>query len=75
MVSYINRENLWSESLTKDVLIIYAEGLARNKFDKRIYYTVRHYTKDTCYVLNKSAGAEGEPNNTNKLFFLSSTFD
>ena len=74
MGSYIKREDLWSESLTKDNLTVYAEGLACNNFDKKKFYNSRRYEKDTLYAPQKSAGEIGEPNSTNQLFFLSSTF-
>ena len=56
-------------SLTKYVLIVYAEGLACNNFDKKTIYNVMGYDKDTCYVLKKSADEKGKPNSTNRLFF------
>ena len=46
MGSYINKDNFWSESLTKHVLTVYAEGLTCNSFDKREFYNVMHYAKD-----------------------------
>ena len=60
---------MWSDSLTKDFLTIYAEGLAYNNFDKRTFYNVRRYTKDTCFVFKKSAGEVGALNSTNQLIF------
>ena len=60
---------LSSESLTKDVLIVYAEGLACQNLDKKKMYDVRRHDKDSCCVLKKSAGEEGEPTSTNQPFF------
>ena len=70
MASLINTENLWSDLLIKDVLTVYAEGLACNNFDTNTIYNVRHHDTCTWYVLKKSAGEEGEPNSTNQLFFI-----
>ena len=47
MAFLINTENLWADSLTKDVLTVYAEGLASNYFDKKTIYTVRRHAKYT----------------------------
>ena len=46
MGSYINRENLRSDSLTKDVLIVYAEGLACNTIDNFLNND-RRYAQNT----------------------------
>ena len=69
MGSYINRENLWSDSLTKDILTVYAEGLACYRFDKRKCYNVRRHAKATWYFLLKSIGEVGEPSSTHQLIF------
>ena len=45
--SYINRENLWLDALTKDILTVYDEGLACNNFDKNKLPNIRRYAKDT----------------------------
>ena len=59
-VSLINTDNLWSDSLTKDVLKAYAEGLVCNNFDKKTIYNVRRHDEYAWYVLNKAAGDESE---------------
>ena len=69
MPSLINTENLWSESLIKDVLTVYAESLACNNFDKKTIYNVRRHGKYTRYVLKKVAGEESELTSINQLFF------
>ena len=69
MASLINTENLWSDSLTNDVLIVYTEGLACNNFDKKTIYNVKRHKKYTWYVLKKSAAEECEPASTNQLSF------
>ena len=70
----INRENLWSDSLTKDNLTVYAEGLACNNFNKNIFYNLRRLAKDTWYVLKKQ-----QVRKVNKIVqincFVLSTFD
>ena len=55
--------------MTKDVLTVYTEGLACSNFDKKIIYNVRRHNRYAEYVLRKSAGEEGEPTSTKKLFF------
>ena len=70
MSSLINAENLWSESLTKDVLIVYAEGLTCNNFDKKTNYNIRRHDKYTWYVLKKLAGEESELISKNQLFLI-----
>ena len=66
MGSFIKRERFWSESMTKNVLTMYAGGLACNTLDKSKFYDVMRYAKD---ALKKSIGEVGEPNSTNKLLF------
>ena len=63
--SLINTENLWSESLTKEVLTVYAEGIACDNFDKKTVYNVRRHDKYTWYVLKKVAGQESELSSKN----------
>ena len=58
----IKKENLLSDSLTKDVLTVYAEGLACNNFDRKKFCNGRRHDKDTWYILKKSVGEEDEPN-------------
>ena len=45
MGSYINRENVWTDSLTKDFLTVYDEVLACNNFDKKNFHITRRYEK------------------------------
>ena len=61
MGSYINKDNLCSESLIKDVLTVYSEGLACNNVHKRKLYKARRYAKDKWCALKQSAGEIGEP--------------
>ena len=69
MASLINTDNLWSDSLTKDVLTDYAEGLACNNFDTKTIYNTRRHKKYTWYVLKKAAGEEGVQTSKNQQFF------
>ena len=69
VLSLINTYNLWSDSLTEDVLTVYAEDLVCNFFDKKTIYNVSCHKIYMLYVLKKSAGEEGEPTSTNQLFF------
>ena len=56
MANCLNNTNLWSNSLTKDVLTPYGEGLACAQFDQRIYYNVHRNDQHLWWVLNKKAG-------------------
>ena len=56
MATNINKENLWSKSLTKNVLTTYAEGLACKNFDQRVMYNVRRYSSYVWLVLKKESG-------------------
>ena len=56
MAANINKENLWSNSLTKNALTTYAEGLACKNFDQRIIYNVRRHSSNVWFVLKKEAG-------------------
>jgi hypothetical protein len=58
MSANIQRQVLWSDSLTKDYLTTYAEGLACVNFDNRLNYHVRRKDADTWYVLNKDIDGE-----------------
>ena len=49
----MNTANLWSDSLTKDILTKYAEGLACVRFDMRNLYDVRLYKKHHWFVMKK----------------------
>ena len=69
MAYLINKENLWSESLTKDILTVYDVGIVCNNFDKKEFYNVMRSATDTSYVLKKSVGEVGEPTSINQLFF------
>ena len=51
MALLIETGNLWSDSLTKDDLIFYVEGLVYNNFDKQKIYNVRRHDKYTWYGL------------------------
>ena len=50
----LNTINLWSQSLTKDYLTEYAEGLACANFDRRMYYLHRKISHNTWYVMHES---------------------
>ena len=52
----INETNLWSNSMTKDILTKYAEGIACHNFDVRHNYNVRRIARHTWYVLYKNIG-------------------
>ena len=62
MANYVNNTNLWSSSLTKDVLTPYGEGLACDQFDQRIYYNVHRNDQYLWWVLNKKAGCPSADN-------------
>ena len=68
--SLINTETLWSDSLTKDVLTVYAKCLVCTNFDKKTIYNVRHHNKYSWYVLKKVAGEESELSSKNQLFLI-----
>ena len=67
MASLINIENLWSDSLTKHVLTVYAEGLAYINVDKNLIYNLMRHNNYTWYILEKLADEEGELTSTNQL--------
>ena len=69
MLSLIDTDNLWSDSLTKDILTVYAEDLACKRFDKKTIYNVSCYNIYMLYVLKKSTGEEGEPTSKISCFF------
>ena len=52
----INETNLWSNSLTKETLTDYAEGIACNNFDTRHKYNVRQIDTYKWFVLAKNVG-------------------
>jgi hypothetical protein len=54
MGTNIHRNVLWSDSLTKEYLTSYAEGLACVNFDKRLHYNVRRQDDKSWYVMRKS---------------------
>ena len=56
MANCLNNTNLWSSSLTKDVLTPYGEGLACAQFDQQINYNVHRTDQYLWWVLNRSAG-------------------
>ena len=47
---------MWSNSLTKEILTDYAEGIACKNFDIRNKYNVRRIATDTWFVLSKNVG-------------------
>ena len=60
MAGKIDKDNLWSDYLTKNILTTYAEGLACKNFGKIELYNVRRYASDTWWVLKDVAG-KGSP--------------
>ena len=58
MATIINKDNLWSNSLTRNQLTTYAEGLACKNFDQRTLYNVRRYNLKMWLVLKKEAGTK-----------------
>ena len=53
MANNMNNNKLWSDSLTKNSLTTYAEGLACDNFDKRTIYNVWRNDVNTWWVLKK----------------------
>ena len=49
----ISTDNLWSNSLSKNKLTVYTEGLACNNFDQRRISNTRRYIYDVCFFLKK----------------------
>ena len=56
MAINMNKNKLWSDSLTKNALTAYAEGLACDNFDKRTLYNVWRNDANTWWVLKTAAG-------------------
>ena len=56
MGANIQRNVLWSDSLTKEYLTTYAEGLACVNFDNRLKFDVRRHDETSWYVLKKESG-------------------
>ena len=56
MANNMNKNKLWSDSLTKNSRSTYAEGLACNNFDKRTLYNIWRNDENTWWVLKKVAG-------------------
>ena len=56
MANNMNRNKLWSDSLTKNYLKTYVEGLAYDNFDKRMLYNIWRNDENTWWVLNKVQG-------------------
>ena len=52
----MNDTNLWSNSMTKDILTKYAEGIVCNNFDIRHNYYVRRIATNLWYVISKKIG-------------------
>ena len=53
MVNNMNKNKLWSDSLTKNTLTTYAEGLVCNNLDERTLYNVLRNDENIWWVLNK----------------------
>ena len=56
MVTNINKENLWSNVSTKNMLTTYAEGLSCKIFDQRVIYNVRRDSLYAWLVLRTGTG-------------------
>ena len=52
----MNKYKLWSDSLTKESLTIFAEGLACDIFERGKFYNIWRNDKKTWWVLKKCAG-------------------
>lgn len=52
----MNKNKLWSDSLTKDSLTTYAEGLACNNFERGKTYHIRRNDESSWWVLKNCAG-------------------
>ena len=56
MVNNMNKNKLWSNSLTKNYLTTYVEGLACDNFDKRTLYNIWSNDQNIWWVLKEPAG-------------------
>ena len=56
MATLMNKDNLWSNSLTNSKLTVYTEGQAFKNFDQMKLYNVRRYAEHMWFVLKKEAG-------------------
>ena len=56
MANNMNKKKLWSDSLTRDSLTTYAEGLACDNFDRGKTYHIRRIDQNSWYVLKHCAG-------------------
>lgn len=65
----MNETKLWTQSLTKDILTTYAEGLACATFDQHINYNVIRLANDKWYVMHKDVGKHRVFNSTEPLEF------
>ena len=65
----MNSTSLWSNSLTKDFLTEYAEGLACKNFDNRIFYESRRIDVNTWLVMSKKSMLRNEQNMQHGIVF------
>ena len=65
----LNRNSLWSDSQTRDLLTKYAEGLACVRFDTRDSYDVRYYREYKWLVMAKENTETHNPNEREPLKF------
>lgn len=56
MANNMNKNKLWSDSLTRDSLTTYAEGLACDNFERGKTYNIRRNDQYSWYVLKDCAG-------------------
>ena len=56
MANNMNKIKLWSDSLTKDALTTYAEGLACDNFERGKTYHIRRNDEYSWWVLKDCAG-------------------
>ena len=56
MANNMNKIKLWSDSLTKDALTTYAEGLACDNFERGKSYNIRRNDEYSWWVLKDCAG-------------------
>ena len=70
MATNIKKKNLWSNSLTKNELITYAEGLAYKNFDQRIICNIRRDSLYTWLILKTGAGLKSPSlDQSQKLYY------
>ena len=56
MANNMNKKKLWSDSLTRDPLTTYAEGLACDNLKRGKTYHIRRIDQTSWYVLKDCAG-------------------